>query len=207
MFERFTKQARNTVIQAQDEARSLGHGWVGTEHLLLAVLRRPQDPGAATLARLGVTAENCRDAVTALVVRDADTLDARDADALKTFGIDLDEIRRHTEATFGAGALDGPHDPGGRERRRMLPFGRRARERARTRDSSGHIPFAPRTKKALELALREALAVKDRHIGVEHLVLGLLRSDDRFTAALLGRLGLDPAPVRDLVHADRRTTA
>jgi ATP-dependent Clp protease ATP-binding subunit ClpA len=207
MFERFTKPAREVVVAAQEEARGLGHAWVGTEHLLLAVLRRPQDPGAATLARLGVTAETCRHAVTTLVVRDADTLDAQDAEALKTFGIDLEEIRRRTDATFGKGALDGPADPGEERPRRLLPFARGRRGRGRTPSVDGHIPFTPRAKKALELSLREAIAVKDRHIGVEHLVLALLRSDDRLTRALLDHLGVEPGPVRDVVLADLHRAA
>lgn len=66
---------------------------------------------------------------------------------------------------------------------------------------------SPPANKALELALREAVALRDRRIGVEHLVLGLLRADDRVTQDLLRRLGLDPAPVRDLVLADRREAA
>jgi ATP-dependent Clp protease ATP-binding subunit ClpA len=198
MFERFTKSARDVVVHAQEEARELGHGWIGTEHLLLAVLRSPQEPGATTLSRLGVTAQNCRDAVTTLVVRDADALDAQDAEALKTFGIDLEEIRRHTEATFGAGALDRAADPGERKRR-LLPFGRRG---ARTHAPDGHIPFTPRAKKALELSLREAIAVKDGRIGVAHMVLALLRSDDRLTQDLFAQLGVDPGTVRGLVLAD-----
>lgn len=204
MFERFTKPAREAVVRAQEEARDLNHGWIGTEHLLLAVLRRPQDPGAATLSRLGVTAGGCRHAVTALVVRAEDALDERDAEALAAFGIDLDEIRRRTDAAFGKGSLDRPAGPGAERPRRLLPFGRR---RSRTKDVLGHVPFTPRAKKALELSLREALAVKDPHIGVEHLVLALLRSDDRSTRALFERLGVEPGPARDLVLADLRRAA
>jgi ATP-dependent Clp protease ATP-binding subunit ClpA len=206
MFERFTKQAREVVVHAQEEARGMNHTWIGTEHLLLAVLRRPHDPGAATLDRLGVTAESCGDAVRALVVRDTDALSPQDAEALKTFGIDLDEIRRRTEATFGKGSLDPPADPGAERPRRLFPFGRRGR-RARTAETEGHIPFTPRAKKALELSLREAIAAQDKHIGVEHVVLGLLRSDDRLTCELFARLGVEPGPVRDLILADLRKAA
>jgi ATP-dependent Clp protease ATP-binding subunit ClpC len=39
VFERFTEQARQVVVHAQDEARTLGHNYIGTEHLLLGVLR------------------------------------------------------------------------------------------------------------------------------------------------------------------------
>lgn len=201
MFERFTRQARSAVVRAQVEARQLGHGWVGTEHLLLAVLREPADRGAVTLVRTGVTAEACRSVVAALVPACADPLGPGDAEALAAFGIDLDEIRDRTEAAFGPGALDGPcGDPP----RRLL--GRR-RSRNREPRAPAHLPFAPRAKKALELCLRETLALRDRRIGTEHLLLGLLRSDDRVTRTLLEHLDLDPGRVRDLVLAERREAA
>ena len=44
------------------------------------------------------------------------------------------------------------------------------------------LPFTPEAKKALELSLREALRIKHSYIGTEHLLLGLLRRDDRLAA-------------------------
>ena len=82
-----------------------------------------------------------------------------DAAALASIGIDLEEVRRRAEAAFGPGAL-----------------------KPRTR--GGHIPFTAAAKKALELSLREALAAGERHIGAEHVLLGLLR--DEKVSALLG---------------------
>ncbi|HET6635890.1 MAG TPA: Clp protease N-terminal domain-containing protein, partial [Streptomyces sp.] len=62
-------------------------------------------------------------------------------------------------------------------------------------------------KKALELSLREAVARKDRHIGVEHVVLGLLRSDDSLTRAMWERLDVRPSEARDEVLASLRRAA
>ena len=45
MFERFTQAARQVVVRGQDEARTFGHPWLGTEHLLLGVLAEPEAPG------------------------------------------------------------------------------------------------------------------------------------------------------------------
>ena len=42
MFERFTAYARRAVVTAQEEARELNHNYIGTEHLLLALLHRPE---------------------------------------------------------------------------------------------------------------------------------------------------------------------
>ena len=64
MFERFTDDARQVVVHAQEEARRLGHDHLGTEHLLLGILRLPGDgiaPGV--LDRLGVTLLDVRDHV------------------------------------------------------------------------------------------------------------------------------------------------
>lgn len=77
-----------------------------------------------------------------------------DPDALAAIGVDLAAIRRAVEASFGPGALEGS------------PRSRR-----------GHIPFTADAKKTLELALREALALGDRHVGSEHVLLGLLRTE------------------------------
>ncbi|CAM5356663.1 Clp protease N-terminal domain-containing protein [Streptomyces abikoensis] len=186
MFERFTRDARVAVIQAQEEARALGHAWIGSEHLLLGVLGRADTGVVATLARFGITPEACRSALAP-----TGPLGTGDAEALRAFGIDLEAVRARAEDTFGPGALDRPGPPG--ERRRLLPFGRRRDEPAR----KGHIPFTRRAKKALERSLREALARKDRHIGPEHVVLGILDPDDKVTDGMLRRLGTDTATVRN----------
>jgi len=62
---------------------------------------------------------------------------------------------------------------------------------------SGHIPFTPRTKKVLELSLREALALGHHYIGTEHLLLALLREGQGVAAQVLTRLGADHARVRE----------
>ena len=216
MFERFSRSAREIVVGAQEEARSLGHDWIGTEHLLLAALRLPEEPGAATLVRLGVSAESCRAAVAGVVGgAEGDALGPQDAEALKAFGIDLDEIRRRAENAFGDGALDAPaRDPeaGAPRRRRFLKRVRRESPGSlgvpeAVPGPSGHIRFTGRAKKALELSLREAVARKDRRIGVEHLVLALLRGDDKISQGLFQQLGVAPKETRDLVLADLRSAA
>lgn len=65
---------------------------------------------------------------------------------------------------------------------------------------SGHIPFAPRAKKVLELSLREAFALHDRRIGTEHLLLALLRERDSLAARLLARHDVDRDRVRAILR-------
>jgi ATP-dependent Clp protease ATP-binding subunit ClpA len=211
MFERFTPAARQVVVRAQKEARAFGHPWLGTEHLLLGVLAQPDAPGVRALTGLGVTLDTARAALSQVVGKGGPSESESDAEALRTLGIDLDEVRRRVEASFGPGALD--HPPR-RHGRRRLPW---RRGRCEPADVTGPLPFMPRAKRALERALREALALGDRHIGVEHLLLGLLdpkvsrsvvRQDhDRGRRAnmateLLRHLGAQPEVVRTRVLAD-----
>ena len=69
MFERFTDRARRAVVLAQEEARELGHDHVGTEHILLGMLRDGGGVAASALTSLGITHEAARDAVTVTVSR------------------------------------------------------------------------------------------------------------------------------------------
>ncbi len=69
MFERFTDQGRRVVVQAQDEARKLNHNYIGTEHLLLGILREGEGAAAVALAALGVGLEPARQQVAQIVGR------------------------------------------------------------------------------------------------------------------------------------------
>ena len=173
MFERFTEEAREVVVRAQHEADTLGHDYLGTEHLLLGLASDDGAAGAA-LRSLGVSSDELR-AERAAACRPA----KRDADALATIGIDLDEVRSRVEEAFGPGAL---------ERTRA---GRRRFCRAR--------PFGPFAKRTLELSLREALSRGDRYIGSEHVLLGLLRAGEGPAVKLLEQRGLPPEAVRAAV--------
>ena len=64
---------------------------------------------------------------------------------------------------------------------------------------TGHIPFTPRAKKALELSLREALQLGHNYIGTEHVLLGLLREGTGVAADVLVGMGADLARVRQMV--------
>ncbi len=60
MFERFTERARQVVVLAQDEARALKHNYIGTEHVLLGLLREEEGLAARVLESLGVSVEEVR---------------------------------------------------------------------------------------------------------------------------------------------------
>ena len=59
-FEKFSTEAKRALIVAQEEARSAGLSYVGTEHVLLGILTQPESLGASVLLGFGVTAENVR---------------------------------------------------------------------------------------------------------------------------------------------------
>src|SRR5579863_6195451 len=60
MFERFTDRARQVVVLAQEEARALGHGYIGTEHILLGLLSEREGIAAQALAALEITLDAAR---------------------------------------------------------------------------------------------------------------------------------------------------
>jgi ATP-dependent Clp protease ATP-binding subunit ClpA len=66
-FEQYTETGRAVVASAQEEARTLRHTRIGTEHLLLGVLSRPDEPGARALATFGMTLGDARAQVMRIV--------------------------------------------------------------------------------------------------------------------------------------------
>ncbi len=172
MFERFTDEARTVVRLAQEEARRMRHGHCGTEHLLIALLEEGTGPAAQSLRACDLEAPDLRRRVVDLIGAGEDGLDP---EALATLGIDLEEVRRVTEASFGPGALDTKGGPA----------------------RGGHIPFTKRSKKVLELSLREAVRLKHNRIGTGHILLGLLREGEGLAAKVLTDAGVDLTDLRD----------
>ncbi|NLV78785.1 MAG: Clp protease [Rhodococcus sp.] len=167
MFERFTDGARAAVVAAQTEAVRAHTDRITGAHLLLGVLVADESLRTA-LADVGLTPDGLR---SALAGRADDPLGPDDAKALESIGIDLDEVRSRLEASFGDGVLDRATPPGKKSRLQKL-FG-------------DHVPFTSDAKGALELALREAVARREKAIRPEHLALGVLRGDDPATASLI----------------------
>jgi ATP-dependent Clp protease ATP-binding subunit ClpA len=209
MFERFTAGARAVVVQAQEHARRLGHGYIGCEHLLLAAVSTGE-PAAAALREQGVTPEGVEAEIVRLIGlgQAAGLFSAVNRDALASIGIDIDAVRAQIEAAFGPGALTRAA-PGPCRRRRPAaknPLARLRRSRgagrgpdaagARPAGRTGHIPFTPRAKKSLERSLHEAKARHDGYIGVEHLTLALVGMDAGSVPPILSALGTTPAALR-----------
>ena len=91
MFERFTDTARHVVVQAQADARRLGHNYIGCEHLLLAAAATGE-PASAALRDQGVTPERIEAEILRTIGRGetADPLGGLDREALASIGVDLE---------------------------------------------------------------------------------------------------------------------
>ena len=229
MFERFTDTARRVVVQAREDARRLGHNYIGCEHLLLAAAATGE-PASAVLRDQGVTPDRIEAEILRIIGRGqtADPLGGLDRAALAFIGIDLDAVRARIEAAFGPDALTRPLSPACQSKRPAWGKGplaeltrRRHRRRARHHAPvpagrfrrppafagpvpGGHIPFTPRAKKTLQLSLRETETLHDSHIGVEHLTLALLRLPDGTVPVILSALGAPATSLRAAILARYR---
>ena len=100
-------------------------------------------------------------------------------------------MRRHRRRRAGRGAAAGPAP-----RAVSRPFPGPA--------PRGHIPFTPRAKKSLALSLREASALHDDYIGVQHIVLAQLAISDGVVPAILSALGASREALRAAILARYR---
>ncbi|GAA1569159.1 Clp protease N-terminal domain-containing protein [Actinomadura kijaniata] len=172
MFERFSRHARLAVVTAQEVARELGDGEIGTEHVLLGLLEA-DGSAAATLRAHGLDPGGLR----ARLDHARRPEGPLDAEALRLIGIDLEAVRAAAEWSFGEGALD-------------APAGRFRKSR------KGHIPFTKQAKKSLELALRHAIRLKQNHISSGHVLLGVLHDPEFTSVRVLRAAGADVDALR-----------
>jgi len=99
MFRRFTQRARNAVIYAQEEARQLNHPAIGTEHILLGLLKEGEGVGARALLNMGIDLDRVRSEVTRVIGQGHGEAEPADGDlpvtprAKKVFNLAFDEAR------------------------------------------------------------------------------------------------------------------
>lgn len=129
MFEKFTERGRKIIIYAREEAEKRQNDYLGTEHLLLALLREEDSLPVAILKKMGLSVE---------------------------------DLHMEIERNLPSGT-------------NILTF--------------GDIPFTPRAKKVLELAVEEARLLGHNYIGSEHLLLGLIREEEGIAGKILRAFG------------------
>ena len=137
MFKRFTERARKVIILAREEAERCNNEYLGTEHILLGIIK---DGGGIAIA------------------------------VLQKLGVDLKQLKSEVE--------------------RNLPM-------SASTMVTGDIPFTPRAKKVLELAVDEARLMGHNYIGTEHLLLGLLKENEALAAKILTRFGVKLVETRE----------
>ena len=171
MFERFTKRARRVVEQGADVAAEARASHVRPEHLFVALVEEPDNLAVRVLTDLGAPPDRLRATLEERRSRYLDGLGDEDAEALATIGIDLHEVLRR----IGRGSGEG-------------------RKRGRPK-------FSRESKKALELSLREAIALRHNYIGTEHILLGLVRGGDPVVNDTLAAFEIASADLRAGVAA------
>src|SRR5712664_1798390 len=135
----FTPRAQQVLALERKEADRFNHHFVGTEHLLLGLIKLGQ----------GVV-----------------------VNVFQKLGLDLETVRMEVEKQVGTGPDQ-----------KMI----------------GNIPYTPRVKRVLALAVKESQALHHTYVGTEHILLGLLREGDGVAPRVLKNLGVDIEQTRQEV--------
>lgn len=138
MFEKFTEGAIKVIMVAQEEARRMGHNFVGTEQLLLGVIGQRHGIGAKSLKDINVT---------------------------------LKATRREIQKYIGRG----------------------------TGFVASEIPFTPRAKRVLEMAVQEGKDLGQNFVGTEHLLLALMSEPDGIAMRTLNKLGVNLKKLKNII--------
>jgi hypothetical protein len=189
MFERFTEKAIKVVMLAQEEARRLGHNFVGTEQVLLGLIGESTGIAAKVLKSMGVNLKDARTEVEKIIGRGSGFVAVEipfTPRAKRVLELSLEEARQLGASARAAG--------GGRRARAW----RRGRARgwrlaARLRGPQPRAPSKPRP------APPPPPSQGHNYIGTEHILLGLLREGEGVAARVLETLGADPSKIRTQV--------
>ncbi|MEY2580414.1 MAG: hypothetical protein QOE09_263 [Ilumatobacteraceae bacterium] len=186
MFDRCDTSVQLVIGTALDEARHLGHLHLGTEHLLIGFARhRELLPGLETgfLPDAEVLEQHLVAAIGPMA--------NRDAELLRTIGVDLADVRSAVSQTFG-------EDLRRLGRRRSREPWRRRREASRRCKSilHGAMGVAPRAKRSFERARLHADRRGKQLIDPIALLLGMLDVEDAMSNKMLRELGRDPDELR-----------
>src|SRR5258707_1596196 len=232
-FDRFTERARKVLSLAQEESQRFQHNYIGTEHLLLGLVREDEGVAAKVLQALGVNVNAARSAVEEMVGRgdrivlgeisltphakkvielavvEAQLLkhhyvgtehmllgllrvpEGRGVQILRKLGVEESAVRTQTLQLLSQQPPQPERIDEARQARGGF-IGRRERGRF---DRLGDDAW-----RVLALAQEEAQHFQHNYIGTEHLLLGLVRSEESTAGQVLRRLGLELQKVRNSVE-------
>lgn len=171
MFNQFARAARLAVLEAVREAGNRSPE-VTDEHLLLALINRPDSTSSTLLRAAGLTSDKVDEAFRT-AERKAGLSDAEAATLLRELGIDLDEVVAHAERSLGENVLNS----------------------ASAQPSRTRPPFATVAKDILRGALDQARSMRHKEIRDEHVLLALA-AHEGVAGQLLTAHGLSYLDVR-----------
>jgi ATP-dependent Clp protease ATP-binding subunit ClpA len=193
MFDRCDATTGEIVDTAIRAAHELGHNYLGTEHLLLALAER-RDVLPDAVARLLPDASVVRSGIIEVIGEPL----RLDTELLGSLGVDLEQVRNAVRRTFGDEAIERlgrrrvhqPWHPWLRPSRRCTTL------------LAGSMTVARRAKQAFERAAREADRRGRPAIDPASLLLGIVEVEDALANRLLRDNGIDPEQIRGMLVTD-----
>ena len=214
MFDKFTVRAKRVLMFAHDESRRLNHDYIGTEHLLLGLVRAKKGSAAKMLAGMGVDPAKVRDAVKAVTERGThsvvgDISLTQRAKKVIEHAAEESHLMEHDYIGTEHFLLGLARDTNSTGARLLADMGvgpnkiRGAVEFAVGRGKqvkASNLSFTPGASKALGLAAEEARRLGHSEVGTGHLLLGLASEGEGLAAGELQGLGVDVQRVRRQVR-------
>lgn len=220
----FAPQVKKVLDFARQETKSLNHTYIGTEHILLGILREDDGAAASVLRNLDVDLEKMREEILSEVTpthasksETTSTQPTAHSDkhghnftpnAQLALGLARKEADRFNHNFVGTehllmglakleeGTAATVLKKMGINLESMRAEVEKQVGKGPDQKMIGNIPYTPRVKKVLALAAREAMALNHTYVGTEHILLGLLREGDGVGARVLKSLDVDIAMTR-----------
>jgi len=171
----FRPAAKKVIEYAFDESRQLGHQYVGTEHLILGLLRESQDVAAQILTEQGLKLEDVRQEVLRLLGHEPSP-EVAEVDQSEREGLTkkpgVENVPAWWELMYGRVKEKGPGAP----------------------------QLTLRACRVMELAFEEARLLGHNYVDTDHLLLALLREGDVVAARMLTEQGVDIGKLRNQVR-------
>jgi len=177
-----TSQSKKAIELAVDEARRLGYHYIGTEHMLLGLIREGNGIGAGVLESHGINLEKVR---------------------TKLAQMTPEAQQQSTQSTLNEPFLEqtgqSSDKPSSEKIETTRPHNTAIVQTQSTRPYEGY-PFTEQSHKVIEGAYEEAKSFQHNYIGTEHLLLGLIRERESVAGAVLQNLGVELHQVRRAVE-------